>query len=110
MQLALQGLGKRLPNDLQVLQAAWYGPGVNDATEEVKRTLMKGRRRVVAASPMSKCSRSSPPSSGLGNICFDRTLALSDKSSPLTVAGMDVADAGLKWTGWSFAAGWKLRN
>ena len=28
----------------------------------------------------------------------------------LVVAGMDVADAGLKWTGWSFAAGWKLRN
>ncbi|MFF8668011.1 hypothetical protein ACH49M_21675 [Rhodococcus qingshengii] len=28
----------------------------------------------------------------------------------LAVAGMDVADAGLKWTGWSFAAGWKLRN
>lgn len=30
--------------------------------------------------------------------------------SHLGVAGMDVADAGLKWTGWSFAAGWKLRN
>ena len=28
----------------------------------------------------------------------------------LAVAGMDVADAGLKWTDWSFAAGWKLRN
>ncbi len=31
-------------------------------------------------------------------------------STRLDVAGTDVDDAGLKWTGWSFAAGWKLRN
>ncbi|MFB7860045.1 hypothetical protein [Rhodococcus qingshengii] len=37
------------------------------------------------------------------------SVSLSD-TEPLVVAGMDVADAGLKWTGWSFAAGWKLRN
>ena len=36
--------------------------------------------------------------------------ALRRAQEQLGVAGMDVADAGLKWTGWSFAAGWKLRN
>jgi len=36
--------------------------------------------------------------------------ALEAPRGELAVAGMDVADAGLKWTGWSFAAGWKLRN